>query len=275
MRLLRFLPLLLLPSILVAQRNVDLDKYAFRVQMRALPQERLDSTFRTFNVEVESTRLMQSFMRDLEPSRMVVLDGWRKMEQQGHITIRIRLDDLLPESFQVTERTENIKDRTGKITGTRTLYTQEMTYTFAANAVITDYRGGHINDQILADRSRKYTFRSPEFQVRQVAESYFLINSLKVTNDLYRINVTNAMHRLSNQISNLYGYSEVTTNDYIWVVDGRKHPEYQANRRAIGIVNDVLFSMTANMPITDAKEKLKPAIDYFELFQSCCDLLLS
>lgn len=264
MRLLRLLTLLLLPSLAFAQRNVDLDKYTFRVQLRSLPQTRLDSSYRTFNVEVESTRLMQSFMRELEPAKLVVLDGWRKLEQQGHITVRVRLDDLLPESFQVSERVENIKDRQGKITGTRTLYTQEMTYTFAATAVITDYKGAHIMDRVLADRSRKYTFRSPEFPVKQLAESYFLINSLKVTNDLYRINVTNAMHRLSNQISDQFGYSEITTNDYVWVVDGRKHPEYQANRKAVGIVNDVLFSMNANTPITDAREKLKPAIDYFE-----------
>jgi hypothetical protein len=264
MRALRLLTLLLLPGFLFAQRNVDLDKYTFRVQMRSLPQIRLDSSYKTFNVEVETTRLMQSFMRELDPAKMVELDGWRKLEQQGHISIRVRLDDLLPESFQVSERVENIKDRQGKITGTRTLYTQEMTYTFAATAVITDYRGAHISDQVLADRGRKYTFRSPEFPVKQLAESYFLINSLKVTNDLYRINVTNAMHRLSNQISDQYGYSEITTNDYVWVVDGRKHPEYEANRKAVGIVNDVLFSMTANTPITDAKQRLKPAIDYFE-----------
>ena len=100
---------------------------------------------------------------------MVELDGWRKLEQQGHITFRVRLDDLIPESFQVSERVENTYDRQGKITGTRTLYTQEMTYTFAATAHITDYEGAHIIDKVLADRGRKYTFRSPEFPVKQVA----------------------------------------------------------------------------------------------------------
>lgn len=259
-----FLALLLLPTILWAQRNVDLDKYSFRVQLRSLPLTRLDSNYRTFNVEVESTKLMQGFMRDLDPARMVELDGWRKLEQQGHISVKVRIDDLLPESFQVTERVENIKDRTGKITGTRTFYTQEMTYTFAASAVIMDYKGAHIMDRVLADRGRKFTFRSPEFPLRQAAESYFLINSLKVTNDLFRVNVTNAMHNLSNQISTQFGFGEITTSDYVWVVGSRKHPEYEGSRKALGLVNDVLFSMNASTPITDAKEKLKPAIDYFE-----------
>lgn len=265
MQILRFLTLLLFPTMLWAQRNVDLDKYSFRVQMRSLPTMRLDTSYHTFNVEVENTKLMQSFMNELEPARMVELDGWRKLDQQGHITVRVRLDDLLPESFQVTERVENIKDRTGKITGTRTLYTQEMTYTFAASAVITDYKGAHITDQVLASRGTKYKFRSPEFPVKQLAEGYFLINSLKVTNDLFRVNVTNAMHRLSNQISEQFGFSEITTNDYIWVVDSRKHPEYEGNRKAVGLMNDVLFSMNANTPIKDARAQLKPVIDYFEM----------
>lgn len=265
MQILRFLTLLLFPTMLWAQRNVDLDKYSFRVQMRSLPTMRLDTSYHTFNVEVENTKLMQSFMNELEPARMVELDGWRKLDQQGHITVRVRLDDLLPESFEVTERVENIKDRTGKITGTRTLYTQEMTYTFAASAVITDYKGAHITDQVLASRDTKYKFRSPEFPVKQLAEGYFLINSLKVTNDLFRVNVTNAMHRLSNQISEQFGFSEITTNDYIWVVDSRKHPEYEGNRKAGGLMNDVLFSMNANTPIKDARAQLKPVIDYFEM----------
>lgn len=265
MQILRFLTLLLFPTMLWAQRNVDLDKYSFRVQMRSLPTMRLDTSYHTFNVEVENTKLMQSFMNELEPARMVELDGWRKLDQQGHITVRVRFDDLLPESFQVTERVENIKDRTGKITGTRTLYTQEMTYTFAASAVITDYKGAHITDQVLASRDTKYKFRSPEFPVKQLAEGYFLINSLKVTNDLFRVNVTNAMHRLSNQISEQFGFSEITTNDYIWVVDSRKHPEYEGNRKAGGLMNDVLFSMNANTPIKDARAQLKPVIDYFEM----------
>lgn len=258
------LAILLLPATLLAQRNVDLDKYSFRVQLRSLPAIRLDSTYRTYNVEVENTRLMQSFMTDLNPSQMVELDGWRKLNQQGHVTVRVRIEDLLPESFNVTERVENITDRTGKVTGTRTLYTQQMTYTFAASAVVSDYKGMHIMDQVLADRGAKRTFRSPEFPVRQMAEGYFLINSLKVTNDLFRVCVTNAMHALSNRISNDLGYGEVTTSDYMWVVGSRKHQEYDAHRKAIGLVNDVLFSMTASTPVSDARAKLKPAIDYFE-----------
>ncbi|HSF44857.1 MAG TPA: hypothetical protein VLA58_02560 [Chitinophagaceae bacterium] len=256
--------LLFLPVSLWAQKNVDLDKFGFSVQLRSLPQVRLDSTYRTYNVEIESTRLMQSFMKEVDPERIVVLDGWRKLPEGGHVIVNVKLDDLLPESFSIVERVENIKDRMGKITGTRTLYSQEVTYSFAATAVVMDYKGMHIYDQQLISREQKQKYRSPEFPVRQVAEGYFMLNSIKLTSDLYRQNVTRAMHNLSNRLSNDFGYAEVTSNDYMWIVGSRKHPEYDAHRKAFQQMNSVLFGMDANTHIPDLKVKMKPVIDYFE-----------
>src|SRR6476620_3208812 len=102
----RIIFLLLIPVAANAQRNVDLDKYSFRVQLRSLPKIKLDSSYRTYNVEVESTRLMESFMRDIDPARMVEIDGWRKLSKQGHVSIKVRIEDLLPEGFTVSERVE-------------------------------------------------------------------------------------------------------------------------------------------------------------------------
>jgi hypothetical protein len=207
---------------------------------------------------------MQPFMRELDPERIVDLDGWRKLPEGGHLTVAVRLDDLLPESFSITERVENIKDKLGKITGTRTFYSQEITYSFAATAVVTDYKGMHIYDQQLANRESKQKYRSPEFPVRQLAEGYFLLNSIKLTSDLYRQNVTRAMHNLSNRLTTDFGYSEITSNDYMWIVSSRKHAEYDAHRKAFQQMNSVLFGMDANTPILDVRVKMKPVIDYFE-----------
>jgi hypothetical protein len=264
MKKLTILLICLQPVLIKAQRNVDLDRFRFTVQFRSLPTVRLDSTYRTYHVEVESTRLMSAFQREMEPERMVMLEGWRKLSANGHIGIRIRLEDLLPESFNVVERVENITDRNGRITGTRTLYSQEVTYSFAATAVISDFRGMHVADHILARREQKQRFRGPEFQIRQLAEGYFLMNSFKVTNDLYRVCVTNAMRRLSNEITDNYGFAEVTVTDHMWIVSNRKHPEYSAHRNAFQQMNQVLFSMNAHTPITGMREQLKPVIEYFE-----------
>jgi hypothetical protein len=207
---------------------------------------------------------MQSFMNELEPARMVQREGWRKLPVDGHINIRIQMEDLLPESFNVVERVEDIRDRQGKVTGQRRLYAQEMTYTFAARASITDYKGIHIMDRQLANRERKMVFRSPEFQVRQLAEGYFLLNSMKVTQDLIRQNVTRAMNNLSAELTQNFGYAAVTLNDHLWIVGSRKHAEYDAHRKAFREMTSALFGLDANTPVNGLREKLKPVIDYFE-----------
>lgn len=264
MKKIYLLLLLATPVWVIAQKNVDLDKYRFSVQYRSLPQVRLDSTYRTYHVEVESTKMMSNFMDDFSPEKSVILEGWKKLENDGHIGISIKLGDLLPESFSVKERIETVRNGNGIVTGSRTYYRQEVVYTFAANASIADYKGMHILDQELVSRQSKQVYRSPEFTVKQLAEGYFLVNSIAVTKELYRNAVTRAMHTLSDRITQDFGYNAVSSNDYMWIIDSRKHPEYDAWRNAFTQMSEVLFNMDANTPITGAREKLQPVISYFE-----------
>ncbi|MBI3140214.1 MAG: hypothetical protein HYZ15_16685 [Sphingobacteriales bacterium] len=252
------------PLLLAAQRSVDLDKYNFTVHYRSLPQFKLDSTYRTYHVQVEGTKMMEPFLQDLSPENSVMLEGWKKLSQDGHIGIRVKLGDLLPESFSVKERTESVKNISGVITGTRTYYHQEVVYSFAATASIEDYKGMHIMDQELASRQNKQVYNSPEFAIKPVAEGYFLVNSLAVTKDLYQRAVNRAMHYLSERISDNFGFREVFSNDYMWIIDSRKHPEYKAWREMFSRMSEVLFNMDANTPIEGVREQMKPVISYFE-----------
>jgi hypothetical protein len=259
-----FFALFLFPFVVLAQKSVDLDRFYFNVQYRSLPAMRLDSTYRTYSVEVEGTRLMQHFMQELSPEKSVLLEGWRKMEQGGHINIEVKLGDLLPESVSVKERTETMKDRSGQITSTKIFYRQEVIYTFEATASIIDYKGMHIIDEQLVGRQTKYTYKSPEFVNKQMAEGYFTLNSLSLTKDLFRSRVTNAMHVLSERVTNNFGFKEVSSRDFMWIIDSRKHPEYTAHRQAFQRLSDILFSMNANSSPAGIREELKTVIDYFE-----------
>ncbi len=256
--------LISLPFTLFSQKRVDLDRFNFRVQFRSLPLIRIDSSYRTYNVAVDGTKMMRPFLKEIDPSNSVILDGWRKLPQDGHLNIEVKLEDLLPETVTLKDRVINVKDSKGVITKTSTLFYQEVIYTFAATAEITDYLGVHILDEVLADRAYKQVYTSPEFGNRALAESYFVINSLKVTKDLYRSCVNRAIHYLSERITSNFGFSEVSVQDYMWVIGGKKDPEYSDCRKAFLLMNDVLFSMDANNSIAGVREQLKPAIDYFE-----------
>lgn len=256
--------LALLVPVLASAQKVDLDRFNFTSQFRSLPAARLDSSYRTYNVTVEGTKLMASYLQDISPEKSVYLEGWRMLPRDGHISISIRLEDLLPESISVKERVEIIKDKTGRQTGTRTYYCQEVIYTFAATAEIYDYKGAHIRSVVMDSRGNKKTYRSPEFAVRQVAEGYFMINALTVTGQLYKNCVNNSVRNLSNEITQDFGYGEATVSDFMWILDSRKHPEYTAHRNAFLTIKDALFDISASKPIDGVREKLQPAIKYFE-----------
>jgi hypothetical protein len=264
MKKIYFISFLVFPFSLIAQKKVDLDRFYFTTQFRSLPKMKIDSTYRTYNVVVEGSKLMQPFLQNLDPEKNVLIEGWKKLSDNGHLTIKIYLEDLLPATYAVKERIENIKNSKGEVTGTRTLYCQEVVYTFAATANISDYKGIHIMDQVLADRNYKQVYKSPEFALRTMAEAYFMLNAVNITGDLYRNCVNRAMHYLTERITDNFGFNPVTVRDQMWIVGSRKHPEYAAHRQAFQQLNNILFDMTAQKPIHEMKEQLKPAIEYFE-----------
>jgi hypothetical protein len=254
----------LLPLAVLGQKNVDLDKFRFTSQFRTLPAYRLDSSYRTYNVIIEGNKLMQAYIDGMTPEQSVILEGWRQMGKDGHLAVRIKLEELLPESFSVKERIEPIKDRSGKQIGTRTLYHQEVIYTFSSFAEVSDYKGAHIRNFTLADRSYKQVYSSPEFPARVMAEGYFLLNTFSITSQLYKNCVNRAMHNLSEQLTENFGYGIATITEHMWIVDSKKHPEYMAHRNAFLILKDALFNISANRPLDGIREQVAPAIKYFE-----------
>jgi hypothetical protein len=208
--------------------------------------------------------MMQPYLADMTPDRSVQLEGWKMLKKNGHLSIQVKLEDLLPEAFSVKEREEIIKDKTGKETGRRKYYSQEVTYTFSAFAEVSDYKGAHIDNIVLASRNYKQTYRSPEFAIRYVAEGYFLLNSSTLIEQLYRNSVNRAMNYLSSKLTDDYGYSERTVTDQMWILDSKKHPEYQAHRQAFLVIKEALFNVSANRSLDGVREQVQPAIDYFE-----------
>lgn len=254
---------LLLPFSLQAQKKVDLDPFKFTVQFRTLPAMFIDSSYHTYNVTVETSKLSKPLIGELEPEKSVIVKGWKKLPANGHITVAIKLEDLLPEAITMKERTETTKDKAGNVT-TKTFYYEQVQYTFEANAIINDYKGTHIMDQQLASRQNKMVYNCPEFPFKPMAQGYFALNAVTLTKELYRRSVTNAVRYLSDRLTENFGFDIATVTDQMWIVDSRKHPEYEAHRNAFQKASEVLFSMSANEPIDKAKEEIKPVIDYFE-----------
>ncbi len=252
------------PLLLFAQKNVDLDRFRFNVNYMRLPGMPLDKSYCTYSVKVTGPELMRPYLEQLNAEQRVLLENWKKLPENGHINIAVKLENLVPEAVSVKERVQTTKDKNGLVTATKTFYHQEVVYSFAAQAAITDYKGKHIGDEILADRNYKQVYNSPEFTLKGMAEGYFVLNAVQINKDLYNGSVNRALSLLSQRISSNFGYTETTASDFMWIIGSRKHPEYADNRRMMLLLQEVLFTLSAKTPIDGAREKLKPAIDYFE-----------
>ena len=93
---------------------------------------------------------------------------------------------------------------------------------------------------------------------------FFRYNVIPVTSDIIRQETNNTMLQLSNMLTYDYGFSQRTVNDFMWILDSRKHPEYNDHRNAFITVKEALFQMNANEPLNKVREMMQPAIDYFE-----------
>jgi hypothetical protein len=71
----KYLFILVFCPIISFAQAVDLDRFNFTVQFHSLPAMRLDSTYHTYNVVVESSRMMQPFMKPAVAENSVILEG--------------------------------------------------------------------------------------------------------------------------------------------------------------------------------------------------------
>jgi hypothetical protein len=258
------LGLFILISLASAAQSVDLDRFYFNASYRELPRRGLDTSWRTFSVAVETGAMCKLALKDEYLTQLVNIEGWRKLDNSAHILIKTRLEDVLIEKSQVRERQEILKDKQGKQIGTKMYYAMQLIYTYGAQTVISDYTGRVLEEFPVINRSIKHTYTSQEYTTKLEAELYFAYNIMNVTGEIMRRVATNTFEDISNRLTANYGYTMRTVNDFMWILDSRKHPEYDSHRRAFSLVKQAMFQMNADEPVDKVRELLKPAIDYFE-----------
>ena len=243
--------------------KVDLDKISFTASFRDLPSNALDTSYHTYSVQVDYGTLTRLAMKRGELENQVTMEGWRRLNHGAHVLIRVRFEDLLITSSEVVERSEDVKDKDGKVTGKRTYYNVEVGYSFAAQAKITDYKGAFIDDLTLASREQRRTYRSETFPSRTEANVYSKIGLVALAPKLTRESMDDALSILSNNLTSNYGYPERTVSDYFWIVASRKHPEYEDHRRAWLNFRQAIAMMSPDEPLDEVKKAMQPVIEYY------------
>jgi hypothetical protein len=224
----------------------------------------IDTSYKTFFVEIDASSTLTRDIREINPEEMVYIDGWKKLKGNGHVKIFTHLADVFIENVEVKERVDVLKDKDGKETGKKSFFYLQVAYSFAAESEVTDYKGNEVATINLADRNTRETYNSQEFSSFLEASLYYKFRGIDFTKEISKRAVRNAMSSLSNYMTFNYGYSSRTVTDFLWILDSKKHPEYEAHRRAWLTFKQAMFQMNAEETLDEVKKALAPVITYYE-----------
>ena len=76
--------------------------------------------------------------------------------------------------------------------------------------------------------------------------------------------VSSAISNLNSIMNNSYGYTVQRANDILWILNNKRHLEYDGHQKAWNSFRNAVVLMSADEPLDKVKEKMQPAIDYFE-----------
>ena len=259
--------LAILTSVIVLQsfaQRVDLDRFRFSVAYRDFPDEPLPESYKTYNVRIEAAPSLGMAYDNSLTNNLIDIQGLRRVEGTGHITILAILDDILIEKAESRERVETKKDKQGVETKI-SHFSNEFVYSFSARASVYDYKGNTIlSNYILQDRDSKKSYKTPEFGTPEEASSYYNKKVVEIRNNISRQLVNSSLATLNGILNRKYGYLVQRSNDILWILNNRRHPAYRDHQKAWNSFREAIVLMNENDPVDKVREKLKPVIDYFE-----------
>ncbi|HLG41053.1 MAG TPA: hypothetical protein VI461_15335, partial [Chitinophagaceae bacterium] len=230
---------------------------------RDFPDEPLPASYKTFNMRIEAAPSLGLGYSANNFENLVDIEGLKKVNGTGHVTILAILDDILVEKTEIKERVEVKKDKQNVETR-RSFFATEMIYSFSARASVYDYKGNTVlSNYMLFDRENKRTYKTSEFSSSVDASNNFNNKILEIKSGLAKQLVNTAIGNLNSVLNNRFGYTVQKVNDIFWVLNNRKHPEYSEQQKAWNNFRNAIVLMSPDEPVDKVKEKLKPVIAYY------------
>ncbi|MFT3680797.1 MAG: hypothetical protein QM791_11030 [Ferruginibacter sp.] len=253
----------LLFSFNVFSQKVDLDRYWVKFNYMRLPDAPLPE-YHTYSCMVSSSSNIRDIFPEDQLCSMVMIDGWKQLESKAHISINMTFRDVIVVSNTIQKRTEEIKNKDGKVTGKLYYYYPEVQYTWEASANVTDHKGKTImGNTIYSTRSDTKVWKGKEYDTYELAQEFIYNNKREIKDNIVQGHITETAKSLKQYLNNTYGYQSSWYSDALWILDNKKHPEYDGQQAALAAVKTALATVTAEGTLDEAKEKMKPAIDYF------------
>jgi hypothetical protein len=256
--------LLSLSTVCFAQK-VDLDPWRFTALYRHFPTKPLDKTITTYDVLLTAPANVKNNFSEETIKDKVRIEGFKRLEKRGHLTVSVNMSDIIITETKVNERVEIQKDKDGKETGRTYYYKPVASYTFEASAEVKNFKAERLTSFSMSSRLKNYTWEGTETTSSKNAYDYINNNRSALRDQFTRERVEEALRVLSYNLSDTYGYSIYTSNQQVYLLDNKKHPEYEGHQKVVNFVKEVLAKdMRGDAPLDDIKARFEPLRTYLE-----------
>jgi hypothetical protein len=245
-------------------KNIDIDDFWVTLSRRGLASSPLDPIRFTYAVKVNATGPVINNVPRQDIENALEIQGQIRVDNPADATVLVELSlgNIIISSSQITERTDQRKDKDGKVLSTTYYYRTEAIYTFESSYKITQ-------DQTTLAEERPYThikrqtYLSNEFGSRKEAADYWNNNREALLSDFYRTVVLRSAGAASSAASSRYGFMALTgLRDNLKITDEKKHNENAAFRAATEALKTELQAMTPDIPLD--RERVEALIEYFK-----------
>jgi hypothetical protein len=257
-----YIAVLMLFTFNLNAQKVDLDKYNFQFRFRQLPKNPLPANYRTYTLEIVAPGSIREVFPEEYFDANAKLEGWRRvLNGPSHLMIKYELEDLIFKEVTISEREEVKKDKDGKETGRTTYYKVSAPYSWQGIISVKDLNDSTVFwDKITATS----VWTSRETSTYKEAASYWNNNRADIKNQVLKDVVKENLSATNIHLNASFGFAAVSRNQFLWILDSKKHPEFDAQQTVIEQLKIQVEKVTADGFPMEAKSSIEEIIKYFD-----------
>lgn len=247
-------------------QKLDIDKKSITTQMIDLPTKTVDTTWHNFAYTFKGAEYLSAWGIDESQVRdqYFKLFGYNSVGNSGDLNLEATLYPVRIKDFNVQNRTETSKDKSGRTTST-TYYKYVLTYESGFNWKMKDKNGKEVSDKlqglITTGLKKKEGAESTNYKT---AYEEYNNNRAQINRDIATAEITGYFRGMYAEMNNQFGYAPYTERFSIWVVDSKSHPEMEKSKEMMETVKAAFANIQTSGVSSSDMEALQPAIDYYK-----------
>ncbi len=252
-------------SLSTLAQKVDIDRFYISNSYRVIP-EVADLTKNTYNVvSPQGNDVSDDFrIRFSSAESDINIDGLKKVEK-GHYEIRVSFVDARIDEYDVKEVRRETKNSSGVVTGSTSTYQPTLKYTIKFKSDVFDNTGKFLFSAFITDNKGKVVSLGSEQKDYYKAEAYIRNNRRSILNEFFNTEYATHLTNTNAALNKKLGWPVSTGNLTVWILDSKKHPEYEKQQAISAEIKAWAAGISANAELTaEQKQKAEEFLTYFE-----------